>query len=378
MNKIVLVSLLVFLVLLMPIAQSAGPSTHVHIDDIVLSSPELQGTNFVKISTENKECFMFGEMATDVVIVHYINSYLNQGGSKYEVTHVWNFYEDLANSATDDCERAVAYGVAVHLIEDFLWHNVFVPDMIRTYMLPNLPIHPIGEGLIETYVMKAYPRTFEDMRRSLDIATDITHPNYRPDLIDFMQNAVLTPTGGKKLDMKIEILRMKEAIASPTGFYSSLFALPELYKLFAYGDLFTGIMLLAVGLFGVIMFSWKLRDWFSKTNWFIRLILGGIFIWLIIFGAVFSAGGILGGISFVSTLAGQPFDITAENYVQMTIDHTVEYIDPNQKWFDKEELDPTGFNNLGKADSEIIWIDIVFAIIVVVFVSVILYLKRRK
>ena len=238
-------------------------------------------------------------------------------------------------TAKDDCERAYAYGIGAHEIQDSISHNYYVPDHLTSALfgigIPNMIEHPLLEAAVEAKIMRDSPQTYAEMSRSLDILY-----TSRPELIQKTQDAILS-SSGQVLDVKGLTSFLKEVIASPDGFYTKYFALPGLYQTFAEGNLYVGIVFLMIG--GGLFFLNYLRMKKNK-KWFSLAYLPILFI--LYLGYLFTFGG----------LAGTTNTSDANKYLQMSVDRTVDVFQPNG-WNTRYQYDPTGFTALAQRDSQI-------------------------
>jgi len=355
-NKFKLLSLVFCLALLLNVSgvYAWGPTDHTDISNEALNDPQLSTSNIAQIIKSQKPCFQAGYMITDVTVIYYYTS-----GAKYEATHSWNFQRRMLETAEDSCEQAFAYGIAAHLVQDSVSHNIFIPEQIRATLVPNYVIHPIKEAISEAHIIATKPQSFEEMRRSLDILY-----NQRPDLIDKVQDAVYA-SSGESLNIKALTDVLREAIASPDGFYSSVFALPSIYKSVAEGNIYVGLILGAITFVIIVINFRRLKN--SKKN--IIFSFSWVPIAVLIYLSWFFAMGGLVGSTDVSGVLG---------YREIAIDRTIEIFQPNG-WNTRFIYEPTGFTKLAEADSEVIIIDLaVIAFFASAYIIYTKFIRKRK
>jgi len=291
----------------------------------------------------------------EITVIYYYTS-----GAKYEATHSWRFQKAMMETASDSCEQAFAYGIAAHLIQDSVSHNIFIPEQIRATLVPNYVIHPIKEAISEAHIISTKPQSFEEMRRSLDILY-----NERPDLIDKVQEQVQA-SSGTILDVQLLTDILREATASPEGFYSQFFALPDIYESVAEGNFYVGLILsLITGSLIFINFRRLKNNKKANVIWSFSWIPLAILLYLSWF---FLTGGLAGNTDVQGVL----------QYRELAIDRTVEIFQPNG-WNTRFIYEPTGFAKLAAADAEVILIDsALIAFFASAFIIYTRFIKKRK
>jgi hypothetical protein len=80
----------------------------------------------------------------DVGIFEYYTNFKDYAG-----THNYNVPDEMLRIAKNDRERAFAYCYKLHLAEDSVSHNFYVPVQIKRTKIPDYIIHPIAELKIE-------------------------------------------------------------------------------------------------------------------------------------------------------------------------------------------------------------------------------------
>jgi hypothetical protein len=98
---------------------------------------------------------MTGLMYPDVTVIYYYTEW-----KSYRATHAWTFQAELwreAQESGDQRAMAFALGVAVHLLQDSITHNLWIPEKIRGTFVQNNIIHPLSEGLLESRLISEDP-----------------------------------------------------------------------------------------------------------------------------------------------------------------------------------------------------------------------------
>lgn len=121
-----------------------GPNFHLNVTNTVLADPEVNDTLIAKIITENYDDCLSGLAYADVGIFEYYTNF-----KAYKSLHNYNTVEELLRLAKDDGDRAFAYCFKLHLSQDGISHNFYVPAAIKRTKLPNYIIHPITELKLE-------------------------------------------------------------------------------------------------------------------------------------------------------------------------------------------------------------------------------------
>jgi hypothetical protein len=160
-NKIIAIAILALLFLTVTFSAKTekaygwGPCTHIYFTERAL---KIAGnTTLTNIIYKNKDWFMCGMMYPDVTVIYYYTEW-----KSYRATHAWTFQDELwrqAQDSNDDRAKAFALGVAVHLLQDSITHNFWIPEKIRGTFVQNNIIHPLSEGLLETRLISEDPLT---------------------------------------------------------------------------------------------------------------------------------------------------------------------------------------------------------------------------
>jgi len=130
-----------------------GPITHVYYTERALK--EAGSTPLTDIINKNKKWFYCGLMYPDVTVLYYYTQW-----KSYSATHAWEFQRRLWQDAlTRQSEEGLAFalGVGVHLLQDSITHNFWIPYKIKTTFVQNNIIHPLSEGFLETKLAAGDP-----------------------------------------------------------------------------------------------------------------------------------------------------------------------------------------------------------------------------
>lgn len=143
MNKffVLLLSLTVMLITI-PSVLAFGPNTHFNI---TMTALEQSNNSLIKnIIEDNFDSCLSGLEYPDVGIFEYFTNFKN-----YAALHNYNVVDEMLRLAKNDKDRAFAYCYKIHLSEDAVSHNYYVPVAIKKSKIPNYLIHPIEELKIE-------------------------------------------------------------------------------------------------------------------------------------------------------------------------------------------------------------------------------------
>jgi len=127
-------------------AKAWGPCTHIYYTRKALD--QAKGFQIADLVESHWEWFLTGLVYPDVTVIYYYTQWVS-----YSATHAWQFQTKLWNDAVSKgSEKAMAFavGVGVHLIQDCIAHNYYIPFKIRLTMVQNNIIHPLTEGFVET------------------------------------------------------------------------------------------------------------------------------------------------------------------------------------------------------------------------------------
>jgi len=155
-----------------PVIKGWGPNTHISTTKNAMK--KIQGTEAYDLYQDHTDAFLCGEIFPDSTIIFY---YLNF--QEYRTTHSWSFLEKLWAKADTPRERAFAYGVAFHLIQDSISHNEYIPKKIAEMNIQNGIIHPLVEASVEAgYVMPETPFALESIDEFLPLVQECLGRDY--------------------------------------------------------------------------------------------------------------------------------------------------------------------------------------------------------
>jgi len=181
MRKILIILAILSLFFLLPSVSAWGPATHTWITNELHDNPK--GNPILEMCAENEEnraAFMAGSMIPDITVVYYFE----EGGRVYRATHNWNFQQEVMNQATNDHEKAFAYGIAQHLISDSVSHQYVVPATITQTNTPNWLIHPLVEQKYDSQLAQRYPELRQQRKHMFDAILYGPHGDRYLDMVD--------------------------------------------------------------------------------------------------------------------------------------------------------------------------------------------------
>jgi len=174
MRKLGLIFLMVFMVAALQVTpvQSWGPNTHIFL--LRETMKKTQNAEAYDLYQDHPDAVNAGILFPDCTIIFY---YLNF--QEYRTTHSWSFLEKLWAKADSPRERAFAYGVAFHLIQDSISHNEYIPKKILELNIQNGIIHPLVEASVESgYVMPETPFALESIDEFLPLVEECLGRDY--------------------------------------------------------------------------------------------------------------------------------------------------------------------------------------------------------
>jgi len=138
-------TILIFFIFLIavPMALGWGEGTHLNITTVALSGEDTLISNIIR---DNLDACYSGLEYPDVGIFYYYTNF-----KVYAGLHNYNTVDEMLKIATTDRQRAFTYCYKLHLAEDGISHNYYVPYMIKKYKLNNYLIHPVVELKIENF-----------------------------------------------------------------------------------------------------------------------------------------------------------------------------------------------------------------------------------
>jgi len=150
MKTAVAVKLLMFILALILLSELSvypayawGPNTHITMTKQALFRA-VNTSLIIQQINSYPDAFYCGLLFPDISVLYYYTEF-----ESYQATHSWLFYRRLLEEATTVEEKVFAYGVAIHLIQDSVAHNEWVPMKIRQTFGSNFYTHPLVEAGVE-------------------------------------------------------------------------------------------------------------------------------------------------------------------------------------------------------------------------------------
>jgi len=204
--KKILIIIGILLLFMFPAVSAWGPATHTYITNDLLDNPE--GCPILTMCGENDEnraAFMAGSEIPDITVVYYFE----HGGAKYIATHNWGFQQLVMSQATNDREKAFAYGIAQHLISDSVAHQIVIPSVIIRSGVPNWLVHPLAEQKYDSQLKGKYPEIAEQSKLMFDA---IIYGPYGDRYIEMVQNAIYS--SGETINVEEHAIKLAQAFDS--------------------------------------------------------------------------------------------------------------------------------------------------------------------
>lgn len=199
-------------VLLSPPALAFGPRTHFGLmGDLCAESNDWPNKRLCCV--EHYDACITGNVLTDSTVFHYVTSF-----RKYQGTHNWGNYERCVETARDREEEAFCVGVGLHLAQDSVSHNMYVPETTQHWSLfAEAVTHPFIESNLDN----------DYIRKNPNMDTDLTYYLSDENLIKFCggedntnpDNIMYRSTG---MDLHWECNAVVGAV-SEGGMYQSVF-----------------------------------------------------------------------------------------------------------------------------------------------------------
>lgn len=119
--------LMVLLLLLPNTALAWGFGVHLQLGNQLLNQLSILPPHLQQLLGAFPADFMYGCISADITIGKKYTHYLKH-------CHSWNIGEQILNAASNDAQRACAYGYLSHLAADTIAHSYMVPfKMVRSY-----------------------------------------------------------------------------------------------------------------------------------------------------------------------------------------------------------------------------------------------------
>lgn len=339
---------LLMILLVSPIAMAWGPYTHGYINKMAIDDPNFRG-QIADTIRNYREYYDACFIASDITVWYYYTS-----GSRYEATHSWEFQEEFMSKATRPQEKACAYGIAAHLIQDSVSHNEFVPKKIRETYFPNFPGHVMAEGEIEVWVIDQHPDVFERYRNAMNVILN------DPELMRKFDEAA---SSSGVINTEQLVRTLADVIGSEGGFYSKYFKLPEIYQGLATGNpIVGGVIIVIGGLIGVFKVYRPYKKE-GKKRYFAAFIV----VVLLTLGTMIATTGLVAIINIKD----------AQVYMDKSIERTQHIFTP-QGWKDRRSYDPTGWGEIKQANKDVAWVWMIIFGVIATMITLAILRKRGK
>jgi len=172
-NTFKLITLIVFAFIILSASSTSpayawGPNTHVTMTKQALFRTTNSSLIIQQIN-QYPDAFYCGLLFPDISVLYYYTQF-----ESYQATHSWLFYRRLLEEASMVEEKVFAYAVAVHLIQDSVAHNEWVPIKIRQTLGSNFYTHPLAEASVENlYFDLTTSGALEYVERFLPLANKV-------------------------------------------------------------------------------------------------------------------------------------------------------------------------------------------------------------
>jgi len=368
MKKYNLMFMIIFGLIMLPSVIAFMPPTHLYLHDRTLEETVSDSPLFQKCKSDSDLCFG-GNILADLSVIYYYTD-----ARAYQVTHQPSFCQAMLDEAQNPTEEICAIGSCLHgPVQDIVSHEQMVPTSIRRTGLVNQIIHTFSEQHLDNIVQDRVPNL---KNRALNVSRwNECRPLFKRVLqgnseykdkiasgeFDDVFDRFLSEIQGSVTSYDI-IFRSKTAM-------DNIRVLPPIILV-----LYVGTLLLWILLFVLLIF----RRNKSILNWISIVIL-----LIIIF---------LQGWLFVANLNGVAFD-TFINIIS-PISNLVPIGDPdlyldqavsNGKQFftgDAERFiigkDGSGFDALNEANSSVLFIDVILAIVLVLIIIAFIFFNLRR
>jgi len=183
-------------------ASAWGPHTHTWLTEQLFERGNSEIIREVNQTEICRDAFLAGSMLPDITVAYYFSG----GGAKYRATHNWNFQEQLMSQAKTPDERALAYGVASHLVADSVSHTMCIPERIKAYKMPNWLIHPLTEKKYDSLLALDNPGLKDRSKHMLDAILPSIDKHGKADRYIEMVEKALGPNSDFDIETNIELL----------------------------------------------------------------------------------------------------------------------------------------------------------------------------
>jgi hypothetical protein len=166
MDKNKLIVLIIFGILLISIFSLVSadmPEVHNYLDHQAIN---LAPSSPVALSITNYyEEFLFGDIITDLSVFYYFSGGFSSISKEYKATHSYSYCARALELASNNEERAIAYGMCSHLTTDCQSHNFFVSSVVKKTGGVNGLIHIFAEQKVKNEL--STPELTQEVRSAL-------------------------------------------------------------------------------------------------------------------------------------------------------------------------------------------------------------------
>ena len=204
MRNISLIITFFILLMLFPLVQSWGPSTHTKLVNDLFDNQE---SKIIQDCENYKDAFLLGSISPDLSVIFYYS----EGGQNYKLTHNHNFANEVMQEAVTPDEVCFAYGITAHHLPDSISHNMAVPKAIKSTFMSNWILHPLLEAKYDAYQLK----NTEGLRNQTEHMMDALYGPKGDRYAEMIQNAL---GDNVNIDVKNELVKLSFSLGT---FYDS-------------------------------------------------------------------------------------------------------------------------------------------------------------
>jgi hypothetical protein len=187
-------------------AYAWGPGVHVEVALAALAKLSMVAVPIRKVIKEYPDDFIYGASAPDIIIGKKFAGYMHH-------CHNWRIGWLILNEATDDRQRAGAYGYLMHLAADVVAHNYYIPvKIVRSYNTRMLS-HTYWEMRFDLGVKnEAWKRLGQVAKHRFKEFDDLLNRTLRKTLFSFKTN--------KRIFNGIIVLQKLRGLRHSLGLYA--------------------------------------------------------------------------------------------------------------------------------------------------------------
>jgi hypothetical protein len=149
-------------------AHAWGLYTHVYFAQLLVWSIPLADPAFRRAARRFPRLLMAGACLPDLALFGR-----HLGTQAFAASHRWETAQRLASEARSDEERALAAGLASHLVVDVIAHNHFVPAHERLWVNVPMLTHAVAEWAMDAHIARhLFDTPGQAMRHDPHVLTD--------------------------------------------------------------------------------------------------------------------------------------------------------------------------------------------------------------